>query len=175
MQVRYDPVEDRLLLQIRTRAGELFSIWLTRRMVARLWAPFLEIVSSLQVARAAPHATVSPEAREMLSQSARERPLPGTDFRTPFQTRAVAEPLGSTPLLPEAVNLARSEGGALLLRLREPQGRHLEMRLGDELATGLLRLFEKGLASADWNLGPAESASNEAAVPGQTPPARVLN
>ena len=174
MQVRYDPVEDRLLLQIRTRAGELFSIWLTRRMVARLWGPFLEIVSSLQVARAAPHATVSPEAREMLSQSARERPLPGTDFKTPFQARPVAEPLGSTPLLPEAVNLARSEGGALLLRLREPKGRHLEMRLGDELATGLLRLLEQALAGSDWGL--AAPASDDTAGAALAPPAsRVLN
>jgi len=174
MQVRYDPVEDRLLLQIRTRSGELFSIWLTRRMVARLWGPFLELVSTLQVARAAPNATVSPEAREMLSQAARERPLPRTDFETPFQSRPVAEPLGPTPLLPEAVNLSRAQAGGLMLRLREPQGRHLEMRLGDDLATGLFRLLEKALALSDWGL--AVPKADPTPTPGEeaTPP-RVLN
>ena len=35
IQVKYDALADRLLLQIRTRDEQLFPIWLTRRMVMR--------------------------------------------------------------------------------------------------------------------------------------------
>lgn len=173
IQVRYDPLEDRLLLQIRTRAGEMFSTWLTRRMVARLWPPFLEAVATAPVARHSPRATVSPEAREMLSQVARERPLPQADFETPFEMRPVAEPLGAAPLLPAAMNLARDPGGGVLLRMREARGRHLELRLGDDLAAALLRLLEKALAASEWGLGPAPGGE-PAAMDTPAPP-RVLN
>jgi hypothetical protein len=173
MQVRYDALEDRLLLQIRTRAGEMFSAWLTRRMVTRLWPPFLEAVATAPVTQRSPQATVSPEAREMLSQAARERPLPHADFETPFERRPVAEPLGAVPLLPAALNLARDPGGGVLLRMREARGRHLELRLGDDLAAALLRLLEKALAASEWGLGPVPKA--DSATPDAPLPPRVLN
>jgi hypothetical protein len=45
IQVKYDALADRLLLQIRTREEVLFPIWLTRRMVMRLWPHFRIMVS----------------------------------------------------------------------------------------------------------------------------------
>ena len=36
LQLRYDPVADRLLPSVRTHQAELYRVWLTRRMVARL-------------------------------------------------------------------------------------------------------------------------------------------
>ena len=174
IQVRYVALEDRLLMQIRTRAGEMFSIWLTRRMVSRLWPPFLEVVATAPLARQVPEATVLPEAREMLSQAARERPLPQADFETPFDRLPQAEPLGPEPLLPSAMNLARAPQGGVVLRMRETRGRHLDIRLGDDLATALLRLIEKALGSTDWGLSSATATAATALAEGPPPP-RVLN
>jgi hypothetical protein len=67
IQVKYDALADRLLLQIRTRDEQLFPIWLTRRMVIRLWPHFRGMVSGLAVSRTAPLATAVPEARDMPS------------------------------------------------------------------------------------------------------------
>jgi hypothetical protein len=44
LQVRYDPLADRVLLQVRTREGELMAASLTRRMAARLRAPLHDAV-----------------------------------------------------------------------------------------------------------------------------------
>jgi hypothetical protein len=169
MQVRYEPTADRLLWQVRTRSGEIYAVWLTRRMVARLWPPFQQMVTRGAVAQVAtPDATVMPEAREMLAQAARERPLPTADFKTRFDPKPVAQPLGPEPLLPSAIDMAPGNGGkGLAIKLREPNGRSVELRLGDDLSTALLRLIEKAVAASDWGLqvGPPAVPAEQVPVP----------
>ena len=160
MQVRYDPNADRVLWQLRTFGGELFAVWLTRRMLQRLWPPFQAMVTQASIAQVAPGATVLPEAREMLAAAARERALPAADFDQPFDATPAAQPLGSEPLLVTAIDLTPgSPGTGLAMRVREGSGRSLELRLSDDLATALVRLLDKALAAADWGIGPPASAS----------------
>ena len=55
MQVRYEPTADRVLWQVRTAGGELFAVWLTRRMLRQLWPHLQRLVtdaSVLQIGRA---------------------------------------------------------------------------------------------------------------------------
>ena len=169
MQVRYDTNADRVLWQLRTFGGELFAVWLTRRMLQRLWQPLQDMVTQAGIARVAPHlqpAQVLPEAREMLAQAARERALPSANFKTPFDTQAVAQPLGSDPLLVSAVDLTPGKPGqGLAVRLRDPQGRSLELRLSDDLATALTRLIEQALVEADWGFARPAAAEPAAPVP----------
>ncbi len=151
---------DRLLVQVRTRAGELYAVWLTRRMALRLWPPFQQVITRIGVQRTAPDATVLPEARDMMAQAARERPLPAADFATKFDPSPAAQPLGPEPLLPASIDMAPGANGVgLLLKIREHRGRSLELRLGDDLATALLRLMEKSLAAAEWGIVAAPSAN----------------
>ncbi len=178
IQVKYDAMADRLLMQVRTRAGEVFAVWLTRRMVQRLWPPFRQLVTRIGVARTAPGASVLPEAREMMAQAVRDRPLPAADFNARFDAEATTQPLGPEPLLPAAIDMApgpAGPGGApvgLLLKLREHRGRSLELRLGDDLATALLRLVDKALVAAEWGLGasPAAGTVAQADVQIERPP-----
>lgn len=173
MQIKYDALADRLLWQVRTRAGELYAVWLTRRMVGRLWPPFLNLVTRGGLAQMAPNATPVPEARAMLEQAARERPLPATDFNAPFESRAVSRPLGPEPLLPTAIDLtADPQGSGLTMNLREEGGRSLRLHLGADLATALMRLLQQALKAADWGVAPATAA--QVATQMSSPP-QVLN
>lgn len=169
MQVRYQPGPDRVLWQVRTATGELFAVWLTRRMLRLLWPPLQQLVTRAGVARLAPHvtpATVMPEAQAMLAQAARERPLPTARFNEPFDAKAVSQPLGPEPLLPEAIDLGPvTDGQGLQLQVREVGGRRLALKLNDDLATALLRLLEQALGEADWGLTTAEAAQTEPAAP----------
>jgi hypothetical protein len=177
MQVKYDVNADRLLWQVRTRGGEIYAVWLTRRMVARLWPPFLQLVTRGAVAQVArPDAVVMPEAREMLAQVARDRPLPSADFQTRFDPTPKAQPLGPEPLLPAAIDLAPGANGkGLAIKLREPSGRSVELKLGDDLATALLRLLEKAVAASDWALaiGAPPAAAATAEPHPQVPPSAL--
>ena len=163
MQLRYQPAADRLLWQLRTTSGDLYAVWLTRRMVRLLWPPLSKLVTHAGLAQEMPHATVLPEAQAMVAQALRERPLAGASFAEPFDTRVTAQPLGSEPLLPEAIDLGPGDGGqGLKLQLREVgrdgASRRLAMQLSADLATALLRLVEQALAAADWGLVIAPAA-----------------
>ncbi len=164
MQMRFDPAADRLLWQLRTFGGEMFSIWLTRRLLRHLWPPMQELVTSAGIAELMPHATVLPEARAMLAQAARERPLATAQFGQPFQHESVAQPLGADPLLPAGFQLSPvAQNAGLILALQESGGRNLKLQLSSDLSAALLRLIEQALAEADWNLAPAPAP--EAAEP----------
>ncbi|MFM1856905.1 MAG: hypothetical protein RLZ83_2214 [Pseudomonadota bacterium] len=172
IQVKYEPVADRLLMQVRTRDEQLFALWLTRRMVMRLWPHFRQLVTDLAVARTAPAAMPVPEAREMLAQAAREKALQSTDFKTKFTPAPAAKlPLGPEPMLPAAIDLGKAPGGAVILAVRDTQGRSLELRLGEDLANGWMKLVENALAVSEWGLV-APPAPQE---PAAAKPARVLN
>ena len=155
MQLKFDPAADRLLWNLRTFGGEMFSVWLTRRMLRLLWPPLQEQVTRRAIAHLMPHATVMPEAREMLGQAARDRPLQTAQFNTPFDSTSVARPLGLEPLLPAGFKLGPgAQNGALLLELNEGSGRSMTLQLSDDLSTALLRLLDQALKDADWGLGP---------------------
>jgi hypothetical protein len=165
MQVRYQPGPDRVLWQVRTSTGELFAVWLTRRMLRQLWPPLQRLVTQAGLARVAPNTTPAhwmPEAQAMLTQAARERPLPTARFNEAFNAQAVSQPLGAEPLLPEAIDLGPDTAGrGLQLQVREAGGRRLALKLNDDLATALLRLLEQALGEADWGLATGEAARSD--------------
>lgn len=175
MQLRYDARADRLLWQLRTSDGQLYAVWLTRRMVRLLWPPLGQLVTDAGLRQVLPQATVLPEAKAMLAESIRSRPLPGASFDQPFDTRVTARPLGNEPLLPEAVDLGPGPGGqGLKLQLREgPGGRSVAVQLDADLATALQRLMTQAIASADWGL--AIGTADADAMPGGGARPAVLN
>jgi hypothetical protein len=171
IQVRYLPEADRLLMQVRTRAGEQVSIWFTRRLMLRLWTPLQQLASRLAVARTAPDAVAVPEAREMLSRAARERVLEDADFKTPFDRTTVAQPLGAEPLLASQVELAPTLQQGMTFRIQEHRGRHLSMTLTASLTNAVTQLFERALAASEWNM-PAVPPPAPVA-PAEAPPAML--
>lgn len=175
MQIRYDAAADRLLWQLRTSRNELYAVWLTRRMVKAMWSPFQQLVTQAGIQQVLPHASPAnmlPEARDMLAQQARDRPLPSADFSQPFNVEGASRPLGDQPMLPVAADLGPSaKGRGLMMRLREGPGRSLELQVSPDLATALSRLLEQGVAAADWGL--AIAPLRAPAAPETPPP--VLN
>lgn len=183
IQVLYDTTADRLLLHMRTGAAEVYSVWLTRRMLSRLYTPFRTTVTATSVAQTTPKALPVPEARQMLEQAALDRPLANADFGKPFVTADASHPLGPEPLLPDTVDLRPAPGGQTVLAFREPRGRRIEVVLSNELSAALLRLIDSALVASEWGLpaatvgtGAGAQDAASAALPGETPaPGRLLS
>jgi hypothetical protein len=156
MQVVYERRADRLLWQVRTRDGALYGVWLTRRLMMRLWPPFQRLVADAALAQVSTAGALAlPQAREMMAEVARHKPLPGANFEAPFDSKPTARPLGPEPLLPEHVELTpRAATGsaprALVIRIREHEGRSLDLQLTEDLSIALMRLMEKALGAAEW-------------------------
>jgi hypothetical protein len=159
ISVSYVDDADRLLMRVRTRDDALFELWLTRRMMQRLWPRLRDAAGALSVRAALPHRpTLTPEAERMLVADAHERKLDGADFTTPFATAGRQRPLGAEPLLPVEVRL-QAEPTRLVITARERGGRNVSLQLTEALAVALQSLLEQALQLADWGLasrsGPA--------------------
>jgi hypothetical protein len=181
MQIRqlalhYRPEADRLLLRVNATDGEQFSVWLTRRLSARLWPHLSGMVTRIgvaqEVAQTAPNATLMPEAQAMLADSARERALRGADFKTPFEEQASTLPLGPEPLLATEVQLTPLANGHLRLVIVDANQRHVQLQLTEVLATAVRELMHKAMNQADWGLVLDGAPTREAEAP--TAP-RLLN
>ena len=170
IQLRYEPLADRLLLSVRTHAAELYTAWLTRRMAAQLAGPLRQAVARLALPPSAAGALPVPEVQQMLEQVARERPLKDADFKQSFAGAADATyPLGPEPLLPEAIDLHSPATCGLTLALRELRGRRIDLNLNTDLATALHRLFDQALLTADWGLASTAGITSTEPVPAAPP------
>ena len=174
VSVAYQPDQDRLLLRVRTRDDQLFELWLTRRMMVRLWQPLQNTASAASLGAASPAATVLPEAREMMTQALRDQARQHADFDSPFDDQATVRPLGDQPLLVAAVDMQRHTDGHVDLVWRDAAQRRLSLSLGPELLNNLLSLLESALAQSEWGLTAKAEAPPD---PARSPPAlpRVLN
>ena len=181
MQIRqlalhYRPEADRLLLRVNADDGQQFAVWFTRRLCARLWPHLTSVVTRFavahEVAQTAPNAHLMPEAREMLAQSARERVLRNTDFKTPFQDQASAHPLGSEPLLATEVQLTPLPDGHLRLVIVDITKRNVQLQLTETLATAVRELMLEALRQADWGFA-LQAVPATGPVPAQG--SRLLN
>ncbi len=175
--VLYDRNADRLLLRVSTRAGELYALWLTRRLMRRLWPHLAQHVARAQAAAVSPQAVVLPEARAMAAEVVREASLRQADFRTPFDAAPKHQPLGPEPMLVVQVQLTLLGDRQLKLAFADPSGRELTLQLAPQLATGVSELVQQALAQTDWDLGDLTPAATAGTAPpdADTAPGRVLN
>lgn len=174
LAVQYVPEHDRLLLRVNAHDGQQFAVWFTRRLSARLWPHLASQVTRIgvahEVAQASLDATLMPEAHAMLAQSARERALRGTDFKTPFDDQANAHPLGVEPMLATEVQLVPLANGQLRVVIIDGNRRHVQLQLAEVLATAVRELMAAALRQADWGL--ALEAAPHAPAP---QPSMLLN
>lgn len=164
IQVRYDPAQDRLLLQVLTQDRQLLPMWLTRRLTARLMPHLRRTTSAAAVAGASPRAMVLPDAHDMLAQASREKALKSADLQTPFDPGEARRPLGEEPLLPVSIDLSAPAGSGLAMTFRSEAGMSVEIKLGPDHALVMVELLESALAKSEWGIA-------SAAGPASGPPA----
>ena len=143
---------DRILVRLNTQAGEELRLWLTRRMVKKLFPHLIKASVAL----------VSPQAhdgadRKALLEFSKQESLQQADFDTPFENQALALPIGNEPLLATTVHITPGESGSLRLGFEEKiegltTSRSFEITLGTSLLHGFLHLLEMSLKQADWGI-----------------------
>jgi len=159
LQLRYDPLEDRLLLRVSSAEGQEFRFWLTRRYTALL----LAVLDKHQAEdpEVAEHDTA--EARTAVRAFKQEAASAGASFGGDFEA-APERPLGDAPILAFRLDYRISES-SLRLTFAPKEGAGITFMLDWNLSLNLGTMLAKALAQADWRLptGPA------------TTPAQALN
>lgn len=187
LSVTYQPEQDRVLLRVGSTDGDEMRIWLTRRLLARMW-PLLNKLQTEQLLQAEPAAPqIAPadeDLRRMLADFRKEEFLQRADFATPFQERERL-PLGPTPLLVTDVDITPLAGGRLRLAFTERpaagtegEPRSFQLELDGRLVQGLVHLLDQSVGHAQWRepfVAAAAPALDGEADNGGAPRPRLLN
>ncbi|MEE2891928.1 MAG: hypothetical protein VX766_07300 [Pseudomonadota bacterium] len=146
LQLRYDPLEDRLALRLSTGEGQEFRFWLTRRYTTLL----LAVLDKHQAAdpEVAEHDTA--EARRAVRAFKQEAASAGAAFGGDFEA-APELPLGDAPILAFRLDYRISEA-SLNLTIAPKDGAGIAFTLDRNLSLNLGTMLAQALAQADWVL-----------------------
>ena len=156
LQVSYQVEQDRLLVRLNTHSGEELRLWLTRRMICRLF-PHMVQASALPGAALPQLASHDGADDRALTQFRKQEVLQQADFQTPFDNGAAVLPIGSEPLLATTVHITPQDSGAMRLAFEEnapgtPANRRIEVMLEPALLHGFMHLLEQALKAAEWGI-----------------------
>jgi len=146
--VSYDAGEDRLLLRMKTLAGEEARAWITRRVAPVLW----RALTTVTEADPAVQAHADPQSREAMIDFSREQALASAEFRRDYEDAAPERRVFAHPLLVRDVSLDLAAGEPPRLLLHDAAGNGMDLRLGAPLAHAFCRLLADGAAAAGWGL-----------------------
>ena len=149
MNVRYLPVEDRLLLRISSTNGDEYRLWLTRRytgMLQQVLGQEVERMGGRQVVAS------SQETTRMYKEGA---------FEKPFEEESLQFPLGEKGVLACRINLNRLQDGNVRLDMAPEVGQGLSLNLNRSLIYMFENLLIQGIAQAGWNLAGDQQPSGQ--------------
>jgi len=148
MQVRFDAAEDRLLLRVRSGAGDELRFWLTRRYVRLAWPPLRGHLERTVDARV----PASTGARRAMASFEHQDAVQNADFQTPFSDTPSALPLGDAPVLLARFGLRQAADDGVVLLLHPQAGQGAELALSKPLLHSFCKLLTDAVRVADWQM-----------------------
>ena len=167
LQVSYVAEHDRILTRINSTEGAEVRMWLTRRLVRRLWPGLVKASETAALERTS-SGVVPGEARGMMAEMAREATLSQADFATPFDRIATHLPLGEEPLLITRIDFSPQKDGHVAFAFRQDEQRGLQMNMGPELLHAFCSLIQSEAAKAEWDFTLGWSPAQAGVLPAST-------
>lgn len=166
ISVTFEASEDRILLRMNTRQGQLFQLWLTRRLCWNLWPVLNDMVAHASAGSTAAGRNVMPQARDMLVESARSQALSQSDFQQPFQAEQAEQPWGEAPALVTQVELTAASQ-TLQLKIHDRHKRTLDLSLPLQTTMAIRELLAKALTKSQWGIAlePTQAPAAAASTP----------
>lgn len=149
IQLRFDPLQDRLLMRMNTTDNAEVRLWMTRRFVKVLW-PILQkmLESDAQVSQQQDR-----QAKDAILAFQQEQAVSNTDFKTPYKDEEVQQVLlGEDPILLSKIQLRKGRQDNQILSLYPETGEGVNLTLDTNLLHSFVRLLSDGVRKADWQL-----------------------
>ncbi|MGR9090518.1 MAG: hypothetical protein ACU85U_08065 [Gammaproteobacteria bacterium] len=163
IQIKFVPVEDRLLMRVAGDEGLEFRFWLTRRFVKMIWPALGNAMQLSPTVRT----QASPIAQREVLAFEHEKAVSDADFATPYKESPKTLPLGSEPILLSKMQLRRDRGGSLTMSLGPESGPGIDLAINNKLLHSVAELIANGAQLAQWELPPL--VAGVAAAPLETP------
>ncbi len=161
MQLRFVPLEDRLLFRLNTLERKEYQLWFTRRYIKLLWKALSNLVDDLQGTE------VHEQARAAMTSFQHEKAVMQADFAKPYQD-GENTPLGIEPVLVSKIKIRNREGGGYIVCLHPESGHGIEITLDVALLHSFLQLISDAVKAADWDLNLSFNTTSELMLGNQT-------
>lgn len=159
--MRYVAEEDRLLLRFNTKDKSLFQFWLTRRYVKVLWPAMLKVMGDHPS-----FAGFDQQAKKAAMGFQQQEVMQKAEVKQPFETEAVASPLGEAPLLLASVSCKQNEAGQPVLGLHDLSGKGISLDGGHQILHYIYNAVNQVMKDTGWDLNlDTLSLATAAAVP----------
>ncbi len=156
IQIKFVPVEDRLLMRVAGDEGLEFRFWLTRRFVKMIWPALgnaLQLSPTIQT-------QASPIAQREVLAFEHEKAVSDADFNTPYKETPKTLPLGDEPILLSKMQLRRNPDGAFTMSLGPESGAGIDLAINNKLLHSVAELIANGAQLAQWELPPLVASAD---------------
>lgn len=165
--IAYHNDHDRVLAQVNTVAGEELRLWFTRRLMIN-FLPHLGRLATDAQASAMQLASQDELAKKTVMEFKKQESINQSDFKTPFNTKASAYPVGQEPILVTAIQLTPDGKGALRIGFEEKltgasstqPARGFQITLTSPQLHGFIHLLELATQASQWGI--VDSVKTEA-------------
>ena len=111
IQIRYSPIEDRIVLRLNTEDSSEFRFWITRRYAKILSASLLKLLHSAEDVQE----HKAEEVQKAVMSFKHEEALSKADFAKSFQAQPKNLPLGNAPVLLSKLTVKQTPDGKPML------------------------------------------------------------
>lgn len=159
VSISYHHDHDRILVQVNTAAGEELRLWFTRRLTFH-FLPHLNRLAIDAQASAMQLASQDELAKKTVMEFKKQESIGKSDFKTPYNAKATAYPIGQDPILVTTIRLTPDGKGSLSLGFDEKvagtdstqKPRGFQMTLNPQLLHGFIHLLEKAIKASQWGI-----------------------
>lgn len=148
IQIRYVPLEDRILLRIKTTDRSEFRFWLTRRYVKLLWPILLKMLEADQRVQLQPNA----EAKSAVLSFQHEKAIKESDFSTKYDEDTDNLPLGELPVVLAKIQLKTPDRGSNVLCMHPEKGKGIELAMNEKLLHSFSKLLKEAVTVSGWDI-----------------------
>lgn len=148
IQIRYAPIEDRIVLRLNTEDSSEFRFWITRRYAKILSASLIKLLNSTEDIQE----HKEEEVQKAVMSFQHEEALTKADFAKTFQAQPKNLPLGNTPVLLSKLTVKQSADGNPMLCMYPEQGQGIDLALQQQLLHSVSKLFADALQASEWGV-----------------------
>lgn len=148
IQVRYTPIEDRIVLRLNTEDASEFRFWITRRYAKILTTSLMELLSSSEEIQE----HTEEEVQKAVMTFQHEEAVAQADFARRFQAEPKSLPLGQEPVLLSKLTVKYSVDGNPMLCMYSEQGQGIDLALQQQLLHSISKLFADALQKSEWDM-----------------------
>ena len=148
MTAEFVPVQDRILFRVTTREKREFRLWLTRRLVKKLWGVAVHSFETEPEVKA----QVQPHVRNAVLSMKHQEAVEGSDFSQKHAADTQPALDMGEPLMATGVKITHSDEGTIQVAFLTAEGRAVNLNLNEEMLHALCHILQSAADRAEWDL-----------------------